>query len=168
MTGTGAAPGHPVPLASVPSARHPPPSATFFCIARNDGRIFVESIWFTFHERHNRSPRRPTYPALTTYPPLISCWIVRFHMCTVGSNRFGSNTRTAGALLATCAGGVRKLEGFAEGAGSAFGNPAPSRTSGTAPQPGGVESAPCEPLKLLLHVNVCPGTLVATLVTWNV
>src|SRR6516165_76649 len=89
-------------------------------------------------------------------------------MCTVGIIRFGSNTRTAGAFAATCAGGVRKLEGFAVGVGRAFGSPAPSRMSGTVPHPGVVTSAPFVPLKLSLHVNVCPGTDVATLVTWNV
>ena len=88
-------------------------------------------------------------------------------MCTVGSSRFGSNTRTAGALLATCAGGVRKLEGFADGAGSEFGKPAPRRMSGTEPQPGVTTSAPFVPLKVALQVYVWPGTEAATDVIWN-
>src|SRR5690349_18975677 len=89
-------------------------------------------------------------------------------MCTVGIIRFGSKTRTAGALLATWAGGVRKLDGLAEGAGSEFGKPSLSRRSGTDAHPGVVTRAPLVPLKLLLQVNVWPGTEVATDVTWNV
>src|SRR5882724_8156307 len=89
-------------------------------------------------------------------------------MCTLGSFRFGSKTRTAGALPDTWAGGVRNEEGFAVGAGSAFGKPAPRRMSGTDAQPGVTTSAPPVPLKLALHWNVCPGTDAATDVTWNV
>src|ERR1043166_9439533 len=89
-------------------------------------------------------------------------------MCTVGNFRFGSKTRTAGALLRTCAGGERKLEGLAVGGVIAFGNPAPSRTSGTAWQPGVVTSAPLVLLKESRQVNVWPGTEAATEVTWNV
>src|SRR5260370_32056094 len=89
-------------------------------------------------------------------------------MWTAGSLRLGSKIRTAGALPSTCAGGVRNVDGFTVGAGSEFGKPAPSRTSGTDAHPGVTISAPLVPLKLALQENVCPGTEAATDVTWNV
>src|SRR4030095_9536413 len=119
--GTAAAPGHGVLLASVPSARHPPPRPEFFCMARKDGNIGFESILFASHARYRRVPRRPTWPPLITQPPLSSCWMVRFHMWTVGIFRLGSKTRIGGALVCTCAGGGRKLDRFAGGAGTALG-----------------------------------------------
>ena len=36
---------------------------------------------------------------LIAQPPLSSCWMVRFHMCTVGILRLGSKMRIGGALL---------------------------------------------------------------------
>ena len=41
--------------------------------------------------------------------------IIKFHIWTVGSLRFGSNTRAAGAFESTCDGGVKKLDGFTVG-----------------------------------------------------
>ena len=123
-----------VPVVNVPSARQPPPNSVFRCIARKLGSIGPASIWFISQLRHSRVPRRPTYPMLVTYPRAISRWIVKFHICTVGSRRFWSNTRAVAAVFCSEIGGVNWLDGFAVGGVNSFGNWL-SRTSGAVAQP---------------------------------
>jgi hypothetical protein len=96
-----------------------------------------------------------------------SRWIVRFHICTVGSFMFWSNTRTGGALDCTCSAGVRNEEGLTVGGVISFGKPEPSRVFDTAWHPGVVTRAPPVPENAELQRKLCPGTEAATEVTWK-
>src|SRR3989442_12967923 len=60
-----------------PSGLHP--LAKFCCMARNDGRIPSELIWFRSYARSKRSPGCPTYAACATNPKGSSRVTLKLH-----------------------------------------------------------------------------------------